>query len=242
MRGRARTRGGRCDGDKGRHHHRRYLCRRGIVPCRPAVPRHPGQRQARLPARGPRADVRAGRARVAELSEAYASAGYGLGHRVATLLENRPEHVLHTLALNGDRRLLRADQSGLPGGRDRLPPRAQQARSGADALLPRGASARGPGAERAQAAGGAVGARAGARCRKRRGQPPARRRRPRRRPASSTPPAPPDGRRAASSRMATWSRWGRGMPRSGAWQRCARARSASTIRCRSITPTPASCR
>ena len=37
---------------------------------------------------------------VAELSTAYASAGYGLGHRVATLLENRPEHVLHTLALN----------------------------------------------------------------------------------------------------------------------------------------------
>jgi crotonobetaine/carnitine-CoA ligase len=39
-------------------------------------------------------------ARIEELSEAYASAGYGLGHRVATLLENRPEHVLHTLALH----------------------------------------------------------------------------------------------------------------------------------------------
>jgi acyl-CoA synthetase (AMP-forming)/AMP-acid ligase II len=38
-------------------------------------------------------------ARIEELSEAYASAGYGPGHRVATLLENRPEHVLHTLAL-----------------------------------------------------------------------------------------------------------------------------------------------
>ncbi len=25
----------------------------------------------------------------------YRSAGYGLGHRVATLLENRPEYVLH---------------------------------------------------------------------------------------------------------------------------------------------------
>lgn len=39
--------------------------------------------------------------RVAELSATYASAGYGLGHRVATLLENRPEYVLHKLALNG---------------------------------------------------------------------------------------------------------------------------------------------
>jgi len=38
--------------------------------------------------------------RIAELSAAYTSAGYGLGHRVATLLENRPEHVLHKLALN----------------------------------------------------------------------------------------------------------------------------------------------
>ena len=40
-------------------------------------------------------------ARIDELAAAYASAGYGLGHRVATLLENRPEHILHTLALNG---------------------------------------------------------------------------------------------------------------------------------------------
>ncbi|MGI4778262.1 MAG: AMP-binding protein [Janthinobacterium lividum] len=30
----------------------------------------------------------------------YASAGYGSGHRVGLLLENRPEHVLHKLALN----------------------------------------------------------------------------------------------------------------------------------------------
>jgi acyl-CoA synthetase (AMP-forming)/AMP-acid ligase II len=42
--------------------------------------------------------AQAGR-RVAELSDAYRSAGYGPGHRVATLLENRPDHVLHTLAL-----------------------------------------------------------------------------------------------------------------------------------------------
>jgi len=38
--------------------------------------------------------------RVAELSAAYRNAGYGLGHRVATLLENRPDYVLHKLALN----------------------------------------------------------------------------------------------------------------------------------------------
>ncbi len=38
--------------------------------------------------------------RIGELADAYRRAGYGIGHRVATLLENRPEHVLHTLALN----------------------------------------------------------------------------------------------------------------------------------------------
>ena len=39
--------------------------------------------------------------RISALAEIYRRAGYGVGHRVATLLENRPEHVLHTLALNG---------------------------------------------------------------------------------------------------------------------------------------------
>jgi acyl-CoA synthetase (AMP-forming)/AMP-acid ligase II len=38
--------------------------------------------------------------RIAELIAAYRDAGYGLGHRVATLLENRPEFVLNKLALN----------------------------------------------------------------------------------------------------------------------------------------------
>jgi crotonobetaine/carnitine-CoA ligase len=38
--------------------------------------------------------------RIEELAARYRQAGYGVGHRVATLLENRPEHVLHTLALN----------------------------------------------------------------------------------------------------------------------------------------------
>ena len=38
--------------------------------------------------------------RIAELAAVYRAAGYGLGHRVATLLENRPEYVLHKFALN----------------------------------------------------------------------------------------------------------------------------------------------
>lgn len=38
--------------------------------------------------------------RVEALTAAYRAAGYGLGHRVATLLENHPDHVLHKLALN----------------------------------------------------------------------------------------------------------------------------------------------
>jgi acyl-CoA synthetase (AMP-forming)/AMP-acid ligase II len=40
-------------------------------------------------------------ARVAALAAVYRQAGYGLGHRVAMLLENRPDFVLHKLALNG---------------------------------------------------------------------------------------------------------------------------------------------
>ena len=37
---------------------------------------------------------------VRTLMQHYAAAGYGLGHRVALLLENRPEHLLHKLAMN----------------------------------------------------------------------------------------------------------------------------------------------
>ena len=39
-------------------------------------------------------------ARIATLVDAYRSAGYGLGSRVALLLENRPEYVLHKFAIN----------------------------------------------------------------------------------------------------------------------------------------------
>src|SRR6185369_13023039 len=37
---------------------------------------------------------------IAALAALYRQAGYGVGRRIATLLENRPQHVLHTLALN----------------------------------------------------------------------------------------------------------------------------------------------
>ena len=37
---------------------------------------------------------------VAKLLAAYQAAGFGHGHRVAMLLDNRPEHLLHKLALN----------------------------------------------------------------------------------------------------------------------------------------------
>lgn len=39
-------------------------------------------------------------AQVRKLMAQYEAAGYGLGHRVGLLLENRPEHMLHKMALN----------------------------------------------------------------------------------------------------------------------------------------------
>ncbi len=44
---------------------------------------------------------RAAEEEVRRLAAAYQSAGYGDGHRVALLLDNRPEFFLHLLALNG---------------------------------------------------------------------------------------------------------------------------------------------
>jgi acyl-CoA synthetase (AMP-forming)/AMP-acid ligase II len=40
------------------------------------------------------------RAETLRLRDVYAAAGYGHGHRVALLLENRPEFFFHYLALN----------------------------------------------------------------------------------------------------------------------------------------------
>jgi crotonobetaine/carnitine-CoA ligase len=39
-------------------------------------------------------------AHIGALAAVYRAAGYGIGHRIATLLENRPDYVLHKLALN----------------------------------------------------------------------------------------------------------------------------------------------
>ncbi len=39
-------------------------------------------------------------AAVDALKARYAAAGYGVGHRVALLMDNRPEHLLHKLAMN----------------------------------------------------------------------------------------------------------------------------------------------
>jgi acyl-CoA synthetase (AMP-forming)/AMP-acid ligase II len=39
-------------------------------------------------------------AKVNVLMARYAAAGYGVGHRVSLLMENRPEHLLHKLAMN----------------------------------------------------------------------------------------------------------------------------------------------
>jgi acyl-CoA synthetase (AMP-forming)/AMP-acid ligase II len=60
----------------------------------------PNKGRAYLPSGFEMSYGEAGR-RIEALAAVYRQAGYGVGHRVATLLENRPEHVLHTLALNG---------------------------------------------------------------------------------------------------------------------------------------------
>jgi len=73
-----------------------------------AVARHGDRPFLAVPARRDRGYLDAGvdityrdaAARIAELAAAYRAAGYGLGHRVATLLENRPDYVFHKLALN----------------------------------------------------------------------------------------------------------------------------------------------
>ena len=69
---------------------------------------HPGAAFAAVPAKtgreyyaqGHEITYGAALAQVEALIAAYRAAGYGLGHRVALMLDNRPEHLLHFLALN----------------------------------------------------------------------------------------------------------------------------------------------
>ena len=61
------------------------------VPANPARAYHPA---------GVEISYAAAAQAVRMLTQHYAAAGYGLGHRVALLLENRPEHLLHKLAMN----------------------------------------------------------------------------------------------------------------------------------------------
>lgn len=62
-----------------------------VVPAAPERPYLP---------RGETFSYRQVQQQVRALEDAYSAAGFGLGHRVALLLENRPAHFLHLLALN----------------------------------------------------------------------------------------------------------------------------------------------
>ncbi|SCK09910.1 crotonobetaine/carnitine-CoA ligase [Variovorax sp. HW608] len=62
-----------------------------------AVPANPGR--AYYP-QGLEVSFGEARDAVHQLAEVYARAGYGVGHRIALLMENRPEHLLHKLAMN----------------------------------------------------------------------------------------------------------------------------------------------
>lgn len=61
------------------------------VPANPGRQYHPG---------GWEIGYAAAALEVRRLMAVYSAAGYGLGHRIALFLENRPEHFLHKLALN----------------------------------------------------------------------------------------------------------------------------------------------
>jgi len=62
-----------------------------------AVPKNP---ERRYHPGGFEIDYAAAAREVGRLTGIYRAAGFGHGHRVAMLLENRPEHLLHKLALN----------------------------------------------------------------------------------------------------------------------------------------------
>ncbi|MES2536333.1 MAG: AMP-binding protein [Pseudomonadota bacterium] len=62
-----------------------------------AVPANPGRHYA---PQGVEISYREAADRVRVLMTQYANAGYGVGHRIGLLIENRPEHQLHKLAMN----------------------------------------------------------------------------------------------------------------------------------------------
>ena len=63
------------------------------------MPANPGRHYAPGGASLTYAEVAAA---VDALAQAYARAGYGVGHRIGLLLENRLEHFLHKLAMNSE--------------------------------------------------------------------------------------------------------------------------------------------
>ncbi len=60
----------------------------------------PANRSRAYHPQGCEIDFIAAATEVRRLIKAYSAAGYGLGHRIALFLENRPEHFLHKIALN----------------------------------------------------------------------------------------------------------------------------------------------
>ena len=75
---------------------------------------------------------------VERLRAAYAQAGYGHGHRVGLLLENRPAFFAPLARAQRARRQRRADQRRHALGRAELPHRPQRDRAGGDAAGARG--------------------------------------------------------------------------------------------------------
>ena len=71
----------------------------GCYPAHPFLAVPPNPDRAYLPD-GIVISYRTADAEIQRLAEIYRKAGYGVGHRVAILLDNRPEHILHRLALN----------------------------------------------------------------------------------------------------------------------------------------------
>ena len=164
--------------------------------------------------------------RIDGLRAAYAAAGYGHGHRVGLLLENRPDFFWHWFALNGAGRLGGADQRRPARRRARVPDRPFGDRAGRCpaqiAMRTLHAAARAAGRPLAVMAAGdappaaAVPGAAGAAAH-RRARPNAR---------CSTPRARPGGPRAASCPIAISCTPAPGMPASAAWRNCTPARSA----------------